>query len=269
MESRTLQMIGFRLGNKQVMFLLGAFSFWIFVFVILVGIRPSRILKSRHYECPMFRAPTADCVKLFHGDLAEQNRTRNLTETRIPDGQFKNLTFDCDAFIHDRRYFTKSTSGEEIEFPLAFNILMYEEVEQFERLLRAIYRQQNYYCVHVDRKSKQTIRDSVGAIASCFENVFVAQKTVDVRWGYFSVLEPELYCMEELLKYKKWKYFINLTGKEWPLKTNLELVKILRAIKGSNILEGTKSRYFLFYLRAAFRNNCRNIPNFYASISLL
>ena len=256
MESLTSQVIALRLSKNLMIVLLCTAICCMSVCVILVErVRStSRVLRSRPYLGPMFRAPTANCVKLFDGDMAEQNRTRNWMEIRIPDELFQNLTFDCDAFIRDRRYFTKSTSGEESEFPLAFNILMYEEVEQFERLLRAIYRPQNYYCIHVDRQSKQTIRDSVGAIANCFENVFVAQKTVDVRWGYFSVLESELYCMEELLKYKKWKYFINLTGKEWPLKTNLELVKILTAINGSNILEGTKKRYFLFYVYAVFRN---------------
>jgi hypothetical protein len=36
------------------------------------------------------------------------------------------------------------------------------------------------------------------------------------------------------MKYKKWKYFINLTGQEFPLKTNQEIVKILKSYKGAN-----------------------------------
>ena len=45
--------------------------------------------------------------------------------------------------------------------------------------------------------------------------------------------------MEALLKYRKWKYFINLTGQEFPLKTNWELVQILKALNGTNIVEAT------------------------------
>ena len=184
-------------------------------------------------RCFEWKSPTA----LKFSTAIRRNRTEQ--KKKIPDKDFQGLAFDCDAFLHHRQYSTKPTSGEESEFPLAFSILMYEDVEEFERLLRAIYRPQNYYCVHVDAKSNQTIRRSVGAIANCFENVFLAQKTIGIRWGFFSVLEADLNCMEELLKYKQWKYFINLTGKEWPLKTNLELVKILKAINGANIAEGT------------------------------
>ena len=43
-------------------------------------------------------------------------------------------------------------------------------------------------------------------------------------------------------KRKKWKYFINLTGQEFPLKTNYEIVQILKAYKGANNEEGTRAR---------------------------
>ena len=82
---------------------------------------------------------------------------------------------------------------------------MFRDVEQTERLLRAIYRPQNVYCVHVDRKSPKVIHEAMSAIATCFDNVFVTSVSHDVQWGKFSVLEPELQCMEELWKYK-WKY---------------------------------------------------------------
>ena len=36
----------------------------------------------------------------------------------------------------------------------------------------------------------------------------------------------------------KWRYFINLTGQEFPLKTNKELVKILKAYRGANDIMG-------------------------------
>ena len=43
--------------------------------------------------------------------------------------------------------------------------------------------------------------------------------------------------MEALLKYKKWKYFINLTGQEFPLRTNWELVQILKVLGGVTIID--------------------------------
>jgi len=75
---------------------------------------------------------------------------------------------------------------------------MFRDVELFERLLRAIYRPHNFYCVHVDKKSASTVHRAVAAISSCFNNVFVAPHAADVQWGTYTVLEPELICMEAL-----------------------------------------------------------------------
>ena len=114
-----------------------------------------------------------------------------------------------------------------------------KDAEMFERLLRAIYRPQNTYCISLDHSSTPEVQAAVRAIAECFRNVFLPVQLVDVKWGQYSVLEAELVCMQELLlKYKKWKYFINLTGQEFPLKSNMALVKILRAYNGANNLEG-------------------------------
>lgn len=38
------------------------------------------------------------------------------------------------------------------------------------------------------------------------------------------------------------RYFINLTGQEFPLKTNAEIVEILKALKGANNMDGTFKR---------------------------
>ncbi|XP_059144081.1 beta-1,3-galactosyl-O-glycosyl-glycoprotein beta-1,6-N-acetylglucosaminyltransferase-like [Physella acuta] len=137
-----------------------------------------------------------------------------------------------------RGYVTCSMTQEEEEFPIAFSILVFKHVEMVERLLRAIYRPQNYYCIHVEAKADKEVFLAVSAIAQCFTNVFLTAERVDVQWGEFSVLEPELICMKQLWRYTKWKYFINLTGQEFPLKTNAQLVKILKAYNGANDVEG-------------------------------
>jgi len=74
-------------------------------------------------------------------------------------------------------------SAEEAEFPLAFSIAMYTDVEQTERLLRAIYQPQNLYCIHVDTKSSLLIHRTIAAIARCFNNVWVATHVDKIKWG--------------------------------------------------------------------------------------
>lgn len=197
-------------------------------------------------DIPKVKVEAVSCAKLFQGDSEEQNKADSYHKWHFPsnikDQQLFREAQNCAAFLSGRQYLLKPASEEEARFPLAYSILLFHHTEQFERLLRAIYRPQNFYCIHVDRKSSKSVQDAVGAVVNCFGNVFLAPEQYDVRWGTFSVLQPELSCMKELLKYKKWKYFINLTGQEFPLKTNWEIVQILKIFNGANNLEGTVAR---------------------------
>lgn len=190
--------------------------------------------------------PTIDCSLLIKGDHSERLKAVKFQDANpkraIPESEYIARVQECHNFIAENDYYISSPLPGEIDFPLAFSILMYKDIEQFERLLRAIYRPQNFYCIHVDRKSSSTLHLAVKSISRCFDNVFVLENQVEVIWGSYSVLEPEILCMEALLKYKKWKYFINLTGQEFPLKTNWELVQILKAINGSNLVSATRVR---------------------------
>jgi len=95
----------------------------------------------------------------------------------------------------------------------------------------------------VDSKADDTFFQAVSAISACFTNVYIEPRREDVKWSEFSVLQPELWCMESLLaKSQAWRYFINLTGQEFPLKTNRELVEILTAYRGANDVEGVRRK---------------------------
>lgn len=191
-------------------------------------------------DVPAFRAPSADCARLLAGDATEHRRAAAVTRSPTPDADIRHFAADCRHFLVDRRYLRRPVSAEEAAFPLAYTFVMYRDVEQFERLLRAVYRPQNVYCVHVDAKAKASVFKSASAVVGCFENVFLARRRFDVGWCHRTVLEADLGCMADLLDFdRKWKYVINLTGQEWPLKTNWELAKILKLFNGSNNIEGT------------------------------
>jgi len=199
-------------------------------------------------DLPSINVTGADCTALFSGNAVELIKAIKFESTYkkqdVEPEKFIKQASNCTQFVADRRYVTWPVNREEAEFPIAFSILMYKDVEQFERLLRAVYRPQNLYCIHVDNKSLDDVHAAVAAIARCFDNVFVLQPSIEVHWGTFSVLEPELACMKRLLRRsKKWRYFINLTGQEFPLKTNWQIVRILKAFNGSNNMEGTIERF--------------------------
>ncbi|ELU13269.1 hypothetical protein CAPTEDRAFT_43794, partial [Capitella teleta] len=143
----------------------------------------------------------------------------------------------CPNFRQSRGYHDHVVTEDERDFPLAFNIITYENAKQTEHLLRAIWRPQNYYCIHVDAKSPG-LHESLSNMASCFDNVALATVSHAVTWGHVSVMDAEIACMRDLLKHKKWKYFLNLTGRDFPIRTNYELVQIFKAYQGANDIEG-------------------------------
>ncbi|BFY97067.1 hypothetical protein BsWGS_00106 [Bradybaena similaris] len=133
------------------------------------------------------------------------------------------------------RGFDIPTTEAETRFPVAFSIIVYTDMQRFTRLFRAVYRSSNVYCIHVDRKSSDEFKESVHNLTSCFDNVFVPLDTIRVWWGSPSTLEAEMVCLRALWRHQvKWLMLINLTGEEFPLRTNLELVHILQIMAGRN-----------------------------------
>lgn len=114
-------------------------------------------------------------------------------------------------------------------------------MQNFERLLRAIYAPQNIYCIHVDKKSETSVFSAIRAITSCFTNVFMVSQAVNVVYAAWPRVQADLNCMADLYNAStKWKYFINLCGQDFPLKTNLEIVRMLRSLNGGNSMESEK-----------------------------
>ncbi|VDL57629.1 unnamed protein product [Hymenolepis diminuta] len=140
---------------------------------------------------------------------------------------------------------------EEKEFPLAYTIIAFERPDQVWRILRSIYRPQNYYCIHFDKKSpdiykKWLIRKITKCIPKEVAKNIIFIPSIAVYHSYFSVLEADLACMRRLWKVPNnstvppWKYLINLTGQEFPLKNNLELTRILRVLNNANLIQQEK-----------------------------
>ncbi|RNA04867.1 N-acetyllactosaminide beta-1-6-N-acetylglucosaminyl-transferase isoform X2 [Brachionus plicatilis] len=155
----------------------------------------------------------------------------------IPDSNFIFSKKQCPIFRKVRGYHLNFSSQEELDFPLAFSILTYQDAEQFERFLKSIYRSQNIYCVHVDKKSSSKFKAAIESITDCFDNVFIASKLEYVVYAGFSRLKADLNCIQDLIERSNdWKYFLNTASTEFPLRTNLELVQIIKLLNGSNLI---------------------------------
>lgn len=206
------------------------------------------VSKKKYFDHLQPKLHPVSCQSLYESDSDELKHALALISDlkySLSDHKY-NITKDQCQFYRSERFneqFHNEDTNINRQFPLAFSILMYENVEQFERLLRVIYRPQNFYCIHVDNDASPYVLQAVKSIAQCFDNIILASKQEKVLYATFSRLQADLNCMQDLIKYPSWKYLLNVANTELPLKTNSELVKILSIYRGYNDIEGRwKSR---------------------------
>jgi len=132
---------------------------------------PSSLAES---ECLSRSCRHITCDKLFVGDQAAIAAARIFERKSLSDEKVYKYATDCSRLQNLGEYQMTPVRASDVDFPIAFTILLHWNSEQFERLLRAIYRPQNIYCVHVDIKSPKSFQSAIKAIVNCFPNIFLA-----------------------------------------------------------------------------------------------
>ncbi|KAL4224189.1 beta-1 [Mactra antiquata] len=144
----------------------------------------------------------------------------------------------CDLFKTINGYDNIKVTADEETFPIAFAIKVFNLPDQAEQLLRTIYRKHNVYCIHIDKRADDRTVDMFRKIGDCLENVKVLEDTLALVHASVTEVLAEMKCMETMRNSSvPWKYYINLSELDFPLKTNLEIVKILDAFDGLNDIE--------------------------------
>ena len=95
------------------------------------------------------------CIKLTQGTATHRllKWAAHYHPPKRKQKQYINSVWvSCDNFLHASDYIRKPLNSQDDGFPIAYSIVMYKDPEQVERLLHAIYRPQNHYCIHVDSK---------------------------------------------------------------------------------------------------------------------
>uniref|UniRef100_A0A0N5BQ33 Beta-1,6-N-acetylglucosaminyltransferase n=1 Tax=Strongyloides papillosus TaxID=174720 RepID=A0A0N5BQ33_STREA len=145
----------------------------------------------------------------------------------------ESISLTCEA-IKKRRYFTSvPLSREEKNFPLAYSYLVYRDYEFLELMLSLIYQPQNIYCFAIDKKQPPSFKFKIHSLASCFDNVFVSDKEYKISSGGLHYGTSHIECIKKIKEYN-WKYVFLLQNHDFPIKTNAELVKILKQFKGTS-----------------------------------
>uniref|UniRef100_A0A0B7AVB9 Uncharacterized protein n=1 Tax=Arion vulgaris TaxID=1028688 RepID=A0A0B7AVB9_9EUPU len=169
-----------------------------------------------------------DCQKALRSKTKNDQFPQSVK--RIRASQYILDSQNCNVFLNKygfNRY--PKASEEEKEYPIAFIILFYKDLDQVLFLLRALYHPHNVYCLSVDTKASIEFFEAVRSITRCLPNVFVASKLENIVYAGFTRLMADIDCMDDLLRHPvQWKYVINMPGQQFPLRSNLEMVGILK-----------------------------------------
>lgn len=120
---------------------------------------------------------------------------------------------------------------------IAYFILVHRFPEQFKRLFKAIYHPENYYLIHLDKKTGVEICENIQDFLTDFQNTYILESE-NVVWGGYSMVQAELSGIKYLLDISaEWDFFINLSGQDYPLKSQKIIRDFLTKNKGNNFIK--------------------------------
>ena len=124
--------------------------------------------------------------------------------------------------------------GKDIK--IAYFILVHRFPEQFKRLFKAAYHPDNQYLIHLDKKAGEEICQDIQAFLAGYGDAHILKST-NVVWGGYSMVQAELNAMQHLLTLDiEWDYFINLSGQDFPLKSQEYIRDFLTKSNGTNFI---------------------------------
>ncbi|RZK40915.1 MAG: glycosyl transferase [Pedobacter sp.] len=120
---------------------------------------------------------------------------------------------------------------------IAYFILVHRLPNQFKRLFKAIYEPGNSYLIHIDKKASVELKEEIRLFLQAFSDVYVMESE-NVVWGGYSMVQAELDGIKHLLEINaKWDYFINLSGQDYPLKSQKIIRQFLTENNGKSYLK--------------------------------
>ncbi|MCC6940444.1 MAG: glycosyl transferase [Novosphingobium sp.] len=125
---------------------------------------------------------------------------------------------------------------------IAYFLLVHRYPAQFKRLFIAIYAPGNLYVVHVDKSSGTELAKDIATFLSPYQGVEILEAE-DALWGGYSLVDAELRGMERLLEMNdRWTHYINLSGQDFPLKSQDYIRQFFAANPGKQFIRALDQR---------------------------
>lgn len=119
---------------------------------------------------------------------------------------------------------------------IAYFIMIHDNPGIFKAMFSKIYTRDQFYLIHIDRKAKAEVTEDIQLYLVQFPNAYILE-SMNIVSGGFSMIQAELNAMEFLLNVSlDWDYFINLSGEDYPLKSQNIIRRFLTVNHGKNYL---------------------------------
>ncbi|MFH4974663.1 hypothetical protein AB6A40_001372 [Gnathostoma spinigerum] len=173
-----------------------------------------------------------ECEAFFEGNKPPPS----VHSIRIPENASVDdeISAECDRIRERGYYANEAFSSEEREFPLAFVRVVYKEYHLQELLLNLMWSPQNFYCYALDKQSSPLFHEQMKNLSHCFDNVVLTSVEYPVKSSGWNMYSSILECLKVIIEKSGWKYAIILQNHDIPIKTNREIVDILKLFNGSN-----------------------------------
>ncbi|KAI6177789.1 hypothetical protein M3Y97_00945900 [Aphelenchoides bicaudatus] len=233
--------IGWRLKSFLIGFVIINFTILCIILVLLGYRRPflktfsTKFFKQHlhfkrpditsHIPCHKFYNPEYDPVYLASKFQVTYNEAKDLQD----------LPMDCSSILARNNFHMNPMSKEEEEFPIAIARNVFKDYLFQEVVLSTTYAPQNYYCYSIDGNANSLFRKRMNSLTKCFPNVHVTDFKAKMDSFGHNTNAHHIECLKWLAtKDKNWKYVSLLQNHDVPLKTNQELVQILKWMNGTN-----------------------------------
>lgn len=122
---------------------------------------------------------------------------------------------------------------------IAYLVLVHRFPEQFKRLFKTIHDPANFYLIHVDKNSGPELEADIRSFLAAYPNSEVLESKAAL-WGGYSLVDAELRGMARLLEMgQDWEVFINLSGQDFPLKTQKYIKTFLAQRRGKEFIKAS------------------------------
>uniref|UniRef100_A0A0K0FUS5 Glycosyltransferase family 92 protein n=1 Tax=Strongyloides venezuelensis TaxID=75913 RepID=A0A0K0FUS5_STRVS len=182
---------------------------------------------------PLWKHPIVsniNCLAIVNGDeLYLKEKSKEFRKLKYLQNTFSTSCED----IKKRGYYPdKPLSQEEGDFPIAYVRTIYTDYLTLEYQFLLTYAPQNHYCFIIDKKQNPDFHSRMFALSNCFENVHIINNMFKMESDGTGINLANYECMKYLSS-KNYKYLVTLNNDDMPLKTNREMVEILKIYNGT------------------------------------